>query len=300
MAQPIVAAECPLHVHRCGSRTIELVELQPPGPAPPLPDSLVVLPGRYLVEDGTIDLSRDGVYRVLRLGSDSRQRVVCRGGVARALELIGWLWTYGNADEGVSLGELRRRARRKKLSVLCGTSALLAVSVLEDLGIRARLVMTLSDGPWNHFDNGHTLVEAFDPASGWVLFDPSFKCVFEARGRRLVLPAFLEAVRRDLPYRIVATCGGPKLGYFRTKGFDYTFWAEERFSCETALRSWYRRVAGFPVILDSGVYRYGAGADDAARLDAYFRHFRMQPAERVDLAEFGRRFYDSEPSAAGE
>lgn len=56
----------------------------------------------------------------------------------------------------------------------CGPLAVAAIDRLHREGYAARLVVVLTLESWNGFNDGHTMVEVFDPAAmQWIVFDPS-------------------------------------------------------------------------------------------------------------------------------
>jgi len=265
----------------------------PPEGAPVLPRRLIVERGTYRVDNRVFRLDAEGVYRFYALGRLSEQRLLWGGDPERLLGLVGWLWSYGNHDDLLAPGALRDEARHRNVEVTCTTATRFCVAMFAELGLNGREVLLLTLDPWNQFDNGHTLLEVCAGPAGWVLYDPSFKCTFRRGGKLLSLLEFVLAVTNDDPYDIVRTDASRRFASYRQRGYDFGFWVEHRMASEQQLRRWYRRVAGVPMIKDSGDFYFTAS--DAGARDRVLQYPTeyLAAMHHLPMEEFTRRFYGS-------
>jgi hypothetical protein len=254
----------------------------------PLPEELLISPGTYTIGQGVFPFTEEGVYRCYALGRVSEQRIVWSSDVSMLLSFLGWLWVYGNRDDPLSLRHLRREILHHRVVVSCTPVSFLCHRILKDAGVTSRVVACLTLEPWNAFENGHTMIEIRNDASGWFLYDPSFRCRFKKRERNLGLLDFVQHVRSNQDYGIESLDGGQRTGPFRISDYDFGFRLEHQIGSEEELRRWYSRIAWVPLVFESGHYFFTGDPEIKKRVLSYSPHYRY-----VEADAFMKRFFDS-------
>ena len=267
----------PLQAHRCFAGKVErwhpLPVAKAPGEAGSLADTIFQPPGFVAVDGSVFDLREEGVYRFYRLPQLSEQRIVWHGDLDSLLSMLGYLWVYGWVDDPIEALTALAAVRRRVIVAACHCLTHLAVALLASAGITARPVALATLAPWGGQDDGHTLVEVRSDEKGWLLYDPSFNVCFVENDRRLSL---VEAVSSLKQRQVVLEFlpGNAGHGIYRSRGFDYGFWIDERRESDAILYDWYVRVAGVALIDDKGTYAFptdGLAASDRERLARRYR-----------------------------
>lgn len=233
---------------------LEIVPPQPGGyPAPPLPDQLVIAPGRYSHYGNTYHFDREGLWRLLRRGEDQQQRIVFNGSLEALLSSLAWVTISGTGHADLPAQERERACMTSSLSLLCGKTTEFALTVLQRLGFRARAVVGYAVRVMSIFSgNGHTGLEVYSPADGkWVFIDILFKTFVSHAGDKL---SFLELVghlgrgSRLRAHRICpATLVDAATNRFdRELNWDQSFFNDLAISPNTMLE-FYRAVFHLPV-----------------------------------------------------
>ncbi len=217
-----------------------------------LSKSIVQEPGFVEVEGEVYDLKSVGVYKFYRLSSYSEQRIVCpsKGDIDPILNMLGYLFQYGNLDQALPQQALLDNLTSKTLSTTCGNQAYIAQQIMSLFDIETRLVAGITLQEWNGYDDGHSLLEVKDARGQWFVYDPSFKCYFKDTTLYELSHSSTKLEKIEfLPGQL--GCGG-----FRSNNFDYGFWVEERLLSKEALFEWYNRVLEVPLIYSDGRYNY--------------------------------------------
>ena len=126
------------------------------------------------------------------------QVIVYRRDVLTLLSSLCMLHVHGTAHQGLSFAEQMKCLKRGVLSLTCGPTAEFVTTLLERLGVKARMVQLVrSLGPMNSYDQGHLLQEVFlAKLGGWVLTDLTRHCVFKRNGKYLSVGAVCKLVRQ--------------------------------------------------------------------------------------------------------
>lgn len=257
------------------------------GRAAPLPDELVIPPGRYSVHGRTYALKREGLYRFLMPGEDNQQRIVFRKDALALLSGVAWATSHGSRDDKLTVEDWLRIARTQKLIITCGNVARLGHHLLTRADVPARLVGSCTLGKLNNYDNGHSLMEAFLDGR-WTLVDLDVKKLFRRGGKRLSLLEFSDAVAADdYEFEPISAAAGIAVGAFVENGYDYGLFMECGFSTEAGLRKWYRRIMQVPSIRSpEGRFFTVRTTAQRRRAEACYPYLAYLPRE-----EFMRRFY---------
>jgi hypothetical protein len=209
---------------------------------------VVELDGRKFV------LDREGMYRIGDFGGGATANTILSlGNVWRLAGHLSRLQIHGWRHSDENIDQWTERARTGRLSIACGSAVRFVSHHLEARGWRTRAVQVVTLEDHNGYDDGHVLMEVFDPEEQrWLLFDPDMKCRF--RGDR----GWLDLAETVALYR---GGGDAELVFVAPPAIDS--YAEERaprqfaqFSMmfestlrEAAVRQkWYRRMFQTPVV----------------------------------------------------
>ena len=175
--------------------------------------------------------------------------------------------THGPADQDIPVEELRAVSQERTVELTCGYVAAWAKYEVERLGGQARLAHVLTLDEWNDDDNGHTMVSVMVDGE-WVLFDPDVGVTFHDRsGEALSLAEWIPLVETgEYEMELLGT----------DVQDDHT----------DDLRSWYERVAQWPLLTDDDgrIWYPDDGSDAAARVGSYSSKYLPAP-------DWHERFY---------
>jgi hypothetical protein len=277
--------DLPLFAYRCGEVGAQLIAVVG-GDAAPLPNEIIVSPGKYLVDGNVFDLSLPGCYRFAAPGRISRQVLVPSVLPEETVEATQWFHGYGTSDNLSSSVALLRAATTRRVWVTCSRAALLAFRILQLAGFQARLVSVLTLEEWNAYDNGHTLLEVKLDA-GWTTFDPAYGVWPTIDGAGVSVTDLCAAVRTGLMPCIQPLQNGSSLGQFMSNDEDLSIWLEGKWGRPEILAVWYGRIAQVAMIEDAGYYYFSEDdSEKQARVLGYSRRYR---ALAKDI--FLQRFY---------
>jgi len=253
-----------------------------------LPDSLIITPGIYRVNNQIYDLQNEGLYRFIYPEVSNKQRIVYEKDNNVLLSSISWIVSHGNADDTLSFESLENKAKDSKLSITCGTMISWAQSLLGRLNIPSRIVLGLTLKEWNTYDNGHTLLEVYDnELHKWVVYDLDNNQYFLYNSVPLSFYEYWEHLKDD--YQIIKLANDFKVdvGGFKNKynNFDYSLLVEQNLTSEVNLRRWYVETIQVPMIQIDGIF-YHFDRTNKNRVDSYNPTFKY-----IDLEMFMNKFY---------
>lgn len=247
-----------------------------------LPDELIISPNSYQTYGQIYNLDQEGLYRFLDPPNSNQQRIVYQDNIEALMSAISWIASHGLADKGKSSEELLEKAKTQKLSINCGDVALF---VLKNLNIKARIVTTLTLEEWNSYDTGHTMVEVFDDGR-WKVYDLDNNVRLLADGQPLNFLEFAErAASGDYQIEKIADDAEYSVEGSKKAGYDYSFYFEAIFSSEETLRQWYKRVIQVPLVGEYPTY-YFFDEVNRARIESYASNYKFLTRE-----EFMKKFY---------
>jgi hypothetical protein len=199
-------------------------------------------------------LDREGLYRIGNLSTKETANVILyRGDLWRLAGHLCRLQVHGwrHDDEGV--GRWTERARKGRLAMSCGNIARFVAYHLAARGHRARVVNLLTLEEHNGYDDGHVLLEVFDPREKrWVAFDPDMKCRFKHAGRYLDLGEAVALFRKGAAVELELFCQ-PAIDACAEEGgsrehAQYSLLFEWAFRDARARQAWYRRMMQVPIV----------------------------------------------------
>lgn len=211
-----------------------------------LPDSLVIEPGYYSINDQIYDFHSEGLYRIMVIPEANFQRVVYKKDVTTLLSSLAWIDTHGTRDDKLSVVQLEEKAKNEKIITTCGPISKFAKYILEKQSIDSRVVSAITKEPKNGFDDSHTMIEV-KIGSDWQVFDLDNNTYFTKNNQPLSFPDLLAAINQNSDFGIVKIASDPDIAIANFKddnSYDYSLYGEAMFSTDIVLKNWYKRVLG--------------------------------------------------------
>ena len=201
------------------------------------------------------------------------------------LNLISLLTVHGNKDSQTTFDEKLKIIKQRPLSITCGTNSFFTKELLKSIGVKTRIVSTLTFDEWNGYDNGHTLLEVFTKnLNKWVLYDIDGQKVFKQKNGELL--SLIELQQTGVEnVEIVSTNNQPFLDY---SGFNNYFVLGEL--VETSPEEWYNRVFQSFSIFDPNQDKFiflTNTPQESEKINEYFNGSVVT----VNFSEFKKRFY---------
>ena len=163
-----------------------------------IPDKLIISKGKYTFNGKTYDLHKEGIYRFVFPGVENKQRIVFEKNIDALLSSIAWIFSHGNLDDEKTDEQILKKSLYSKISATCGTISEWTINLLNENGIKARLVSSLTLESWNSYDNGHILIEVFKPdLKKWVVYDIDNDAYFTSNEIPLSLIEFVDKIPKD-------------------------------------------------------------------------------------------------------
>lgn len=237
----------------------------------PLPDNLIIEPGVYFFGGKNYNMMSEGLYRLLTIGKENKQRIVFKNDIQTLISSICWIIYHGNKDNAKPLNKISKIALSSKVSLICERASEWAVYLLNNVGIQARVVATCTTDTLC-YDDGHMMIEVYYASiKKWILYDITNKSIFTHEGKPLNVLGFSEVIRHHASYDIhnisQATlldmsnfkfrCGYKVWLYLKYKrNYDFALKAEMIFNSEDQVRKWYDRVGHIPLIRKGKCYYF--------------------------------------------
>lgn len=245
--------------------------------------------------DKVFMVEKEGLYRFFDLGgADLRQAYLYQGDLWALLGNLSRMRVHGWRDmDAPSPQEKIERARRGRLSLTCGPTAQFVAEQARTLGVKCRFVHTLTLDEWNDYDNGHSLLEVFDPAEKrWILYDSDLGCRLRHQGRWLDLGEACRLYREGRLPEAVYPAGKCQMDPHAEQNLPnanafYSSMFEGIFVRDEARDAWFRRVMQVPII--DGVFPSDSEAE-TLRARAYAGGNYAKQA--LPWTEWRKRFYE--------
>ena len=163
-----------------------------------IPEKLIIPKGKYIFDGKTYDLEKEGIYRFVLPGVENKQRIVFEKNIDALLSSIAWIFSHGNLDDEKTDKEILKKSLYSKISATCGTISEWTINLLNENGVKARIVSSLTLESWNSYDNGHILIEVFKPdLKKWVVYDIDNDAYFTSNKIPLSLIEFVDKIPKD-------------------------------------------------------------------------------------------------------
>ena len=254
-----------------------------------IPERLIIPKGKYIFDGKTYDLDREGIYRFVFPGVENKQRIVFEKNIDALLSSIAWIFSHGNLDDEKTDEQILKKSLYSKISATCGTISEWTINLLNENGIKARLVSSLTLESWNSYDNGHILIEVFKPdLKKWVVYDIDNDAYFTSNEIPLSLIEFVDKIPKDdFTIEYIARRNDIDVKNFIDKenNYDYGFLIESRFLDEETRRKWYKHIFQVPMILD-GKFSYFYDDKNSTKIEKYSSYYKYMNKDR-----FLEKFY---------
>ena len=265
------------------------------GKAVPLPDKLIIKPGNYIFSGKEYALDKQGLYRFVDYWKGSEQRFVYDGDMEALLSAISWATVHGLSDVYFHRGNYKRELQSRKLSLACWGVSNLSRILLQENGVKARIVSVFAQAEKNRFSDGHAFVEAFDVATGrWFAYDLDHNVIPTDQGRRLSALEIYDRVAKGQPIEFMPLSGDPLSDASDLKfseDFSAAFLYDRLASGPKSLRKFYKRVFQSIVIYDGDTKTYPV-LDE--QIEAPFRSYIAGLSDKytwLSREQFEKRLY---------
>lgn len=224
-------------------------------------------------------LEEEGLYRFFDVQNKTIKQVYLYiGDVYLFLGFLSVLYfVHGYRHDDVLNGSDLKNVflKSSKLSITCGTKAVLTCKMLESLSIRSRLVSTLTLDDWNSWDNGHTGIELYDTSlRSWVFYDADLGCKLKYDNKYVNVGQLCRLYKsKNNLYMLEAEYpwGHTQVDNYTDRNIPdkdlfFSLLCESIFLCDKARHEWYKRVMQVPII--SGFFPSDS-AQEASRVLSY-------------------------------
>ncbi len=260
--------------------------------APLLPNKLIVAPGIYKAGSSIVDMNREGMYRLIFPDENNYQVIVYKHNLLSLLSSISWIHTHGNIDNDATAEDLATKAMHDKVYLTCSRIAAFACKELTQRGYKTRMVGGIAGDSSNGFDDEHTMMEVFDPATNkWIVADIDNNSIFRLKdtnnGAFLSFAQFREALyNNNLDFYPLSKDVRYDISGFKSKN-DYAFgFIMERLHNKEELAKWYRRIFR-NVLVEGDVY---------TATDKDIIHRKHPEYTFSDSLSFQHKYYENEVS----
>ena len=250
-----------------------------------IPDDLVIPPAVYEYQGGSLDLSKEGLHRILTPPTCIMQRITFKDDVKSLLAALSLLTSHGNVHDGLDSTDAKIMALTSKLSMTCGSAAQFAQAVLAEQGVKSRLCGGVAIGDYNDYDNGHTVLEVM-VGGRYRVFDMSTKRLFEDS----ILSVCCQIVTECIPpHEVFHTQNLVASTPMMCNGIDFHLLCEEMLKDDASVLKWYRHVLQVPFIKEGDEIFYTCRDSDRETVSTQFPLWK-----RLDEGEFIAKFYTLE------
>ncbi len=233
---------------------------------------------------------KEGLYRILVGGRICEQRIVYDGNLTSLLSAIAWIHTHGNRDDSLPYVKLKNIAKHSKLSLTCWYISKFTHEILNELGVRSRIVHGHALHNLTGYDDGHVMIEVYREDLGkWVLYDIDKNCYFVKNKTPLSFIEFWITLRDGEDFNIVRLARDVRLDV----NFPYTPYAELKLANEKKLKDWYRRVIEVPGIYENGIYYYTTRNEEEKERYEKLYNIKYIFTRYMDCKTFINTFYNS-------
>lgn len=256
--------------------------------AQPLPEQLIIAPGIYNIDDKTVDMEREGLYRFVYTDLHAKQFIVYKHQLNSLLSAICWIHTHGENDNKLTNEQRTKKAMSGKLYLTCSRIADYTMHLLKQTGYQARIAEGVTQQTHNGHDDSHSMIEVYDTANKkWILADVDNNRMFIKKSDSSRLLSYKEM--RDALYSndigfipLSADIRVNTQPAAHTESYPYEM-MYERFNSHHKMADWYKRVCGI-MLIDSHFY----SAKDSALVRRYRTAYQY-----MDSISFMQAYYSS-------
>jgi|CXWL01.1.fsa_nt_gi hypothetical protein len=254
-----------------------------------LPNSVIINPGIFKFYGKIYDLKKEGLYRFVYPEKENQQRIVYQNNIDALLSSIAWIYSHGNSDDDKKYSEINKKILHSKIFATCGSISEWTQKILQENGIKSRIVSSLTLDQWNSYDNGHILIEVYRKKyNKWVVYDLDNNAYFSKNGIPLSLIEFSEqSLNLDYEINYISSNSNLDVANFidNKTNYDYAFLIEARFVNKESSKQWYKRVMQVPLIGDDK-YNYFFNDANISRIEKYSSYYKY-----MHKKQFLEKFY---------
>lgn len=197
------------------------------------------------------------------------------------LRLLSACFVHGDRDRKKTLDQKLNLITSRALSLRCGSVSNLTQHLLDSVGIKSRVVAVLTLDNWNHYDNGHTMLEVyFENLKKWVVIDLDTKHYFSIPN--IAFASLLELAENNLE--------DIKIHKLYTASYlDYSSMERNQILSEYHFynpEAWFRRILQAFSIYDDNYYYFYPPGKSSTRIEQYSSRYTI-----IERDEFIEKFY---------
>ena len=247
-----------------------------------IPNNLVIPPAVYEYQGGNLDLSKEGMHRLLNYPTHVTQRITFKDDVKSLLAALSLLTSHGCTHDWLDLTDAKIMALTSKLSMTCGSAAQFAQAVLAEQGVKSRLCGGVAIGDYNDYNNGHAMLEVM-VGGRYQVFDMSTKRLFKDS----ILSVCCQIVTECIPpHEVFHTQNLVASTPIMCNGIDLHLLCEEMLKDDASVLKWYRRVLQVPFIQEGDEFFYTCRDSDREVVGKQFYFWQYLKEQ-----EFVEKFY---------
>lgn len=196
--------------------------------------------GIYCFKGNNYNMSTEGLFRIFDFQNGlSRQLIVYESDVFRLLSSFAWIVKHGSGDDGYypdNIDVLRGKLINSNLSLTCGPLSFLFNKILNEMGIKSRIVSFSRDSNFNGFDDGHVVLEIMIRGK-WTLVDLDNNIIFMTTNLQTISALQIALQPIYLESRLIIAGDSEDFLNFRDGSLNYSFYGESR-----QLGTWYNEL----------------------------------------------------------
>ena len=256
--------------------------------AQPLPEQLIIAPGIYNIDDKTVNMEREGLYRFVYTDLHAKQFIVYKHQLNSLLSAICWIHTHGENDNKLTNEQRTQKAMSGKLYLTCSRIVDYTMHLLMQAGYRARIAEGVTQQAHNGHDDSHSMIEVYDAASKkWILADMDNNRLFVKKSDSSTVLSYAEmrGALYDNDIRFIPLSADIRVNTqsaAHTESYPYEM-MYERFNSHQKMTDWYKRVCEI-MLINSHFY--------SAKDSTLVRRYRVA-YQYMDSTSFMQAYYSS-------
>lgn len=169
-------------------------------------DLIITAPCTVEFNGKNYSLDKEGLYKFFDVdGEYMRKTYLYLGDIWYLAGSLSRFHVHGWRHCSYSFEQKCELAKKGMISMTCGPTASFIHRIFSELGITSRLVHSLTLDEWNSYDNGHSIMEIYDPSeSSWIFYDSDIGCMLKHKGKSLnfgqVCEVYLKGILPEVIY----------------------------------------------------------------------------------------------------
>lgn len=290
--EPIIVEDTSMRIYYLDEKGISSLEesslVSESISSPSIPDLhenlLIKLNQPYKYQGKTYIFPKEGLYRILDFQNNaSFQVIVYQKDAHKLLSALSWIIAHGNKDSSLSIKEQYDLSHYRSLSMTCGDISKFAQYVLEQAGIKSRIIYFSSLNKQNTYDNGHILLEV-QINGHWQIVDIDNNAILNINNQPTNALDIAQLKDKRL-LQIVKIAHDSNLDRIDNmeNGINFSFYTQYIFSNEL---EWYTRVLQVVTIENNNQFFYPDIYENKPRIKKVYPYFKP-----LSLQQFQNLFY---------